>query len=175
VAFDVVDVNDRFPQVTFDMVFARFLLSHLTHPARVIDNMISSLRSGGLIVVEDVDFNGHFCYPPCEAFNRYTELYKADAKKRGVDANIGPRLPALLREGGAETVQVSAAMPCGLDGEVKLMAQITMERISDSVIEAGLATAAEINGIVSELTRYAADPVTVMSIPRIIQRWALRP
>lgn len=169
--FRCADVTKPFEKGRFDLVYARFLLTHMPRPERVIDNMLVALRPGGVVVVEDIDFSGHFCHPHCDAFWRYVELYAAVARKRGVDPDIGPRLPALLRQGGAAAVQISAVQPSGLRGEVKQVARITMETIADAVIGEGLATATEISGIVAELERYAEDATTVMSIPRVVQSW----
>jgi hypothetical protein len=48
---------------------------------------MEALSPGGTIVVEDVDFGGHFCDPPCPAFSRYSELYVEAARQRGADAS----------------------------------------------------------------------------------------
>lgn len=173
--FQVADINNRFADRAFDVVFARFVLTHMTRPERVVENMLAALRPGGLILVEDIDFRGHFCHPPSAAFQRYMELYTMVARNHGGDPNIGPRLPSLLSLSGATQVQVSAAAPCALDGEMKLIAQITMEKIADAVIEAELATADEIHEIVAELDRYARDTTTVMSMPRIVHSWGRGP
>jgi hypothetical protein len=58
-----------------------------------------------VIVVEDIDFRGHFAEPPCPALDRYVALYSASVTKRGADPNIGPRLPALLRAAGFSDVE----------------------------------------------------------------------
>jgi hypothetical protein len=104
-------------------------------------------------VLEDIDFRGHFCQPPSAAFERYIEFYAAAVRQRGADPDIGPRLPGLLLQGGARAVQMKVAQPCGLEGEVKLLAEITMTAIAQSVIGAGLATAEEVEELIAELAR----------------------
>ena len=77
-----------------DLVYARFLLSHLRSPEAGLLRLRDTARPGGTLVVEDVDFPGHFCHPPSAAFARYVELYQQVARHRGGDPAIGPRLPA---------------------------------------------------------------------------------
>ena len=77
----------------YDLVYARFVLSHLTDPARALRNLVDQLAPGGALVVEDIDFTGHFCYPDSPAFWRYVEWYTHAVQSRGGDPNIGPRLP----------------------------------------------------------------------------------
>src|SRR5438105_4775911 len=68
---DEVDLD-----AAFDLVYARFLLTHLARPEDALARMRQAARPGGLVVVEDVDFTGHFCYPACAAFERYVTLYR---------------------------------------------------------------------------------------------------
>ncbi|MEW6271454.1 MAG: alpha/beta hydrolase domain-containing protein [Thermodesulfobacteriota bacterium] len=155
----------------FDLVYARFLLSHVRSPAAALARMRRALRPGALLVVEDVDFPGHFCHPPCAAFARYVELYVAAARLRGADATIGPRLPGLLREAGLEAVGVDVVQPAFVDGDGKRIAQLTMAGIRDAVVAAGLATGDEVDALVAELDAYRATPGTVETAARIVRAW----
>jgi SAM-dependent methyltransferase len=160
---------------TFDLVYARFLLTHLSDPAGVVRTLFHHVRPGGQIAVEDIDFSGHFTYPDSKAFRRYHDLYCATVNRRGGDPNIGPRLPLLLKQGGFTEVAVSVAQPVGLEGEAKLMNPLTMESIAGAVLADGLASREEVDAIVSELYAFAADPNTVASMPRVVQAWGRRP
>jgi SAM-dependent methyltransferase len=160
---------------SFDLVYARFVLSHLPDPAGALAKLHRALRPGGVIIVEDIDARGHFCHPDCPAFWRYVALYTEAATRRGVDANIGPRLPGLLLDGGFAPVQMNVVQPAGLDSDTKLLIPLTVENIAESVLAEGLATTDEINRIVDELYAFARDPRTVMSLPRIVQAWGRKP
>src|SRR5262245_28988253 len=46
----------------YDLVYARFLLSHLSQPEEAVRRLAAAARPGGLVVVEDTDFAGHFCH-----------------------------------------------------------------------------------------------------------------
>jgi hypothetical protein len=96
-------------------------------------------------------------------------------KRRGGDANIGPRLPRLLSENGFEKVQINVVQPAGMDGEVKLLTPLTMEYIADAVLAEGLASRAEIDQIVAELYDFARTLGLVLSTPRIVEAWGFRP
>jgi ubiquinone/menaquinone biosynthesis C-methylase UbiE len=155
----------------FDVVYARFLLTHLQDPANAIAKMRRTLRPGGILVVEDIDMSGSFCHPRSAAFDRYVELYTRAARAVGADPNIGPRLPGLLAGSGLESVQMHVAQPAGMDGEVKLVSPITMENIAGAVLSAGLASQVEVDQIVAELYAIARDSRTGMSLPRVVQSW----
>ena len=174
VDFTFGDITQDEPEQEFDLVHARFVLTHLPTPERALTNMRQTLRPGGVLIVEDIDFRGYFCHPDSPALWRYVELYTQTVRRRGGDANIGPRLPGLLTEAGFENVQMNVVQPVGMTGEVKLLTPITMENIADAVISEGLASRDEVDRLVAELYEFARMPGTVSSAPRIIEAWGYR-
>jgi len=176
VEFHVQDVMDRASDGgRFDVIYTRFLLTHLPDPATALANMRERLVPGGVLIVEDIDFTGHFCEPDSPAFWRYVELYTEAVQSRGCDPNIGPRLPGLLREAGFERLGVNVVQPAGISGEVKLISPITLEAIADAVLAAGLADPDELGAVVDELYAFAGEDGTFMSIPRMVQTWGFAP
>ncbi len=172
VEFRLGDVMEACPDVgKFDVVYARFLLTHLPDPAAALSNMVAALFAGGSVVVEDIDFSGHFCDPQSPAFWRYVDLYTKVVRSRGCDPNIGPRLPRLLRASGLGSVGMNVVQPAGIDGEVKLVGPITLEAIADAVVSAGLSTVKDLDQTVDELYEFANAKGTVLSFPRIVQAW----
>lgn len=173
-AFEVADITAASWRERFDAVYARFLLSHLPEPAPVLERFRQALRPGGRILVEDVDFSGHFVSPPLPAFDAYVGWYREAARRRGADADIGPRLPGLLTAAGFTDIEAQAVNPAGLTGPVKHMAALTLAAIADAVAEAGIATADEIDAALTDLRTAANDPTVMMSLPRVVQVTARR-
>jgi SAM-dependent methyltransferase len=175
VDFHALDIANLDKGSDFDLVYARFLLTHLRDPAPAIEAFFNHLRPGGLTALEDIDFSGSFTWPESVAFRRYCELYCATVRKRGGDPDIGPRLPLLLADGGFDQVELNIVQPVGTTGEVKLLNPITMENIADSVLKDGLASREEIDEVIEGLYELAANPRTVAGLPRIVQAWGRRP
>lgn len=171
VAFDVRDVTAWEPDAQFDLVYARFLLTHLSHPAALVAAFRRHVRHGGVVIVEDIDFRGHFAEPECAALTRFVELYSASVRRRGADPDIGPRLPALLRDGGFTDVQLRLAHPVAMQGGIKDLTCITLESIADAVVKDGLITDPELRKTIDELRAFASDPSTVLGGPRVFQAW----
>ena len=175
VEFHASDLRHSSFTHSFDVVYTRFLLTHLKDPGTVVGMFFDHLRPGGRMAVEDVDFSGYFTYPDSLAFQRYRELYCATVIRRGGDPNIGPRLPSLLQNAGLTDVGVHIVQPVALKGDAKLATPLTMENIADTVLDDGLATREEIDRIVRELYEFAANPTTLAGTPRIVQSWGRRP
>ena len=159
----------------FDVAYARFLLTHLPDPAAALRHMIAAVRPGGVVAVQDIDYSGGFCHPASAAYDCFWDLYPRLAAHRGVDANIGPRLPVLFAEAGLAEIGVHMEQPAGFDPDTKLLSALTLESIADAAVAAGLAETEEIDALVRELHGFAARPDTLLSLPRVVQVWARVP
>lgn len=159
----------------FDIVYVRFVLTHLPDPLAALQSLTQWLAPGGVIITEDIDFRGHFCHPESAAFDRYIDWYTTAVRLRGCDPNIGPRLPSLLSQAGLTNVDMNVVQPAGFDNDAKQISPMTLEAIAESVLAAQLTTPQLLGDTVDELYEFANDPATVMSIPRIIQAWGTWP
>jgi hypothetical protein len=64
--------------------------------------------------------------------------------------------------------------PAGFEGEVRLIAPITLEAIADAAVGAGLTTERELHATIDELYAFVQTPGVVVSLPRIVQVWGRR-
>jgi hypothetical protein len=168
------DVVGWEPDEQFDVVYARFLLSHLSDPGTLIGAVRRYTRPDSVVIVEDIDFRGHFAEPECRALQRFVELYTKSVKARGADPNIGPRLPGLIRTAGFGNLQMRLVHPAALAGGIKLLTCVTLEDIAEAVVHDGLTTDGELRETIDELYAFARDPYTVLGGPRVFQAWGRR-
>ena len=171
VEFHAASVVDPWPVKGAALVHARFLLTHVPEAEQVLARAREALAEGGVLAVQDIDYQGQFCDPPCEAFDRAGELYVQAALHAGVDPFIGRRLTRMLEDAGFTCVDGDLVQPFGRDGDVAEIPCVTFERIAAAVIKAGLASAEEAAGIASDLRAFAARPDSTLSLPRIFRAW----
>jgi SAM-dependent methyltransferase len=175
VTFQVADLRDWQPALTFDVIYMRFVLTHLPDPAGAAQTLFRWLRPGGSIIVEDIDYDGCFVWPERAAFRRYCEMYCEVVRRRGGDAFIGRRLPQLLLEAGFGDVGVSISQPVSLDDTAKRIHVLTLDNIADALIESSVASRQEIQQLIEDLDAMTADRTVVAAIPRIVQTWGRHP
>ena len=154
---------------TFDLVFCRFVLMHLQRPADALQEMRALLRPGGILAVEDGDFNALFCDPPLPAFDRWVELYQAAGERHDADFGIGRRLYQLVRAAGFDSAEVALAQPVFVRGEAKRLPEWTLAESANALIEAQLTTSAEIRELVAALAAFTAQEGTIIGMARMMQ------
>lgn len=165
------DVADWTEQWEYDLVYSRFLLTHLAEPEQVLGKMREAATSNGRMVIEEIDFSGHFCHPPNRYFDRYLELYRAVVARRGGDADLGKKIYFLAREAGWQDLVLRVVQPAFVEGEGKAMSLITLANIADAVLAEDLASSAELEATAAGLAELTESPDSLISLPRIFQLW----
>jgi predicted O-methyltransferase YrrM len=166
------DVHELPADGDFDVVYSRFLLSHLPSPPRALGAMIAAARPGGVVAIEDIDFTASgFCHPESEAYRRLWQIYPPTVRAHGGDATFAPQLPGMLTAAGLLEVDAGLAQAAGSDRDVKLMPALTLENTADAVVAARQATREEVDALVDELYAVADDPDAILALPRVVQAW----
>ena len=104
VSFVMHDVTAApFPVGPADLLFCRFLLTHLTDPAGALSVWASQLRPAGLLLVEEVErINTEDL-----VLSKYLEILTAVLDDQGHRLYIGPTLDALEPDGGLQRKESS--------------------------------------------------------------------
>ncbi len=173
-SFMAMDASEINFSEEYDIVYTRFLLSHLKAPDELIGKMIRALKPGGKLLVEDIDFSGHFCYPPCLAFETYQRLFVTAARHNGQDPDIGLSLFSRLQGKGLHKIAYEVFQPSHHKGNGKWMAYNTMDKIKEAVGKQQLATSEEITAILQELERFTLDEDSIISLPRVFAAWGYK-
>ena len=137
------------PGGPFDLVHARLVLVHVPERDVALANMVSALRPGGVLLVEDADpaLQPRSCLeetgPEEVLANRLRRGFRHLLSERGVDLAYGRTLPHRLRSAGLEDVAADAAFPIRHPACIPLeVATIAMVR--DQLVEREFATDEEI-------------------------------
>ncbi len=175
VEFRTADVSRWDEPETYDLVYSRFLLQHLTERTELLGRMWKAVRPGGVLVVEDADFDGWACHPPNAGFDFFVRAYSEALRRRGGDPTFGRQLYASCLSCGVPTPEVRLVQSVRYLGEAKAMAWNTLDATRDAILAEGVASADEVAAALADLRRFSDDPATLLSGPRIFQLWVERP
>jgi SAM-dependent methyltransferase len=157
--------TDPVPDGGFDLIHARLLLVHVPNRDEALTRMVSALRPGGWLVVEEADpaLQPLVCLEergPAEALaNRVKTGFRSLLAERGVDLAFGRTLPRRLRELGLVDVSADAYFPITGPACTELE-RATVEQVRDRLIAGGIATAAEIDEHLATVTSGVLDLAT---------------
>jgi len=160
------------PSGQFDMIYSRFLMCHITEPAKALREMRALLKPDGILVCEDHDNGGIFSEPPTRAYQRLVEISDAVNRARGLDSHIGLKLPRLFGEAGFTRPEVMVKQIAELRGPNKRFWEITLREATQAILAAGAATQEELDTICAGLRTVADDETTLVMLARVTQVWA---
>lgn len=171
VEFRTLNVNDWDEPATYDVVFSRFLLQHLSQPVALLRRMWAAVRPGGVIVVEDADHEGWCCHPANDGFAFFARTLCQVIARNGGDPAAGRKLYNYFLNAGIPDAHVSLVTPLHIADEGKVLALSTLEATSAAILAAGLASEDEITAARESLAAFTADPRSLIAGPRIFQLW----
>jgi SAM-dependent methyltransferase len=168
--------TDPAPEGPFDLVHARLVLVHVPERTRALANMISALRPGGWLLLEEADpgLQPLVCPdeygPEQQLANRLKTGFRSLMAERGVDLAFGRTLPRLLRDAGLVAVGSDAYFPMGGPACTELE-RATVEQIRERLVSGGLATEAEI----AEHLRNVESGLLDLATSPMVSAWARKP
>jgi SAM-dependent methyltransferase len=141
--------TDPLPEAAFDLAHARLVLSHLPSRERALRTMISALKPGGWIVIEDFDWSSKAPDPAdttaAADFSKIHDAMNDFMTERGVDGTYGRQLWGLLRSHGLVEVDAVGRVTMyqgGSPGAELFLAAV--EQLRTALIQSGLVTEEDI-------------------------------
>ena len=174
VEFLAKNVNDWDEPDSYDVVYSRFLLQHLAEPVDLLRRMWAAVRTSGVLIVEDADFDGWCSYPRNDGFEFFVRTYAEVIRRRAGDHAIGRKLYADFLEAGIPQPQVAVVQSVSIRGESKELAWSTLDATGEAIVAEGVATSDELASALSSLRQFTDDSTTLIGHPRVFQLWVAK-
>ena len=135
---------------SFDFVFARYLLMHLSEPEAVLKEMLRVCKSGGGVAVQEPDFSFQRCYPNSWAYERLPDLLG----RLFPDAFLGPKLWSFFGKLGYSSSNVLVESVVEVNrNDLRRLYRLSVEAMETAVIEKGIYSEPEFERLRKELQR----------------------
>ena len=144
---DVLDIE--LPEASFDLIHARLVLMHIPERERAIGRMVSLLRPGGWLVLEELDWMAVLS----DADPDRIALFRAfDEALPSIDFECGRALLDELREAGLGDTTADFRVDV-IEGATALARweQLSVQALTEEVLDAGTATAEQIEAHLARL------------------------
>src|SRR5688572_18363441 len=116
---DIDVLSPPYPDREADLIYCRFLLTHIHRPADVLITSVQHLRPGGRLLLEETAA----LFSPVPALSRYYDLVEQLQSHHGQETLIGKRLGALAAEvAGARATVVLQEIPMAAAAMARLHA-----------------------------------------------------
>jgi len=147
-----------FPDGSFDLVYARYLLEHVSDPERVLREMRRVTRPAGRVAVCENDISLLRFDPPCPSFDRAWETFARFQTSLGGDGLIGRRLFRLFRHAGFSDIELSVQPELhwyGSPGYVACVQNIigNLESARRGMLDAGVISQGDLDAGQADLER----------------------
>ena len=167
-----VDALNNNVRNTIDLVHERLVMINVAAPEALLSEMISLLRPGGMILLEDVDNISWLCQPDHPSWSVLRDAFLAVYQANGGDPFIGRRLPDYLRSAAVSNIQVKVHVDAAVSGDYRRTHLLSLlDSIRDDVISAGLLTANELTKHSEALEAHLGSPATLVIDKLLVQAW----
>lgn len=160
---------------SFDLVFARWVLSFPADPASLVRRISSSLKIGGVFAVEDYNHEGVSLFPESAGFRAVVRATRALYAQAGGDVWVAARMPSIFRSAGLEAISFVPNVLCGGPGSGPFRwAGLFFPHFSEAMEQKGLLTSEERRRFLDEWSDREKNPDAMFFSPIVVDAAARR-
>ena len=133
------------PRESADIIYSRYLLTHVQNPASVVEAMKNLLKPGGVVINQESILGAHQSSYQKDILTDILNARIALSKSRGLDYSVGNRLKSLYEQVGFSKVssEIIDVFPCAKD--LKFLFLMHIDEWKNKAIEAQIATSEQIS------------------------------
>jgi ubiquinone/menaquinone biosynthesis C-methylase UbiE len=149
----------QFPEQSFDLVHARYVLIHIPDYEAAFNRMLDCLKPGGWLVLEEPDFSASRGITgdeqELESLRKINQAIEQMYATRGLDYELGLKLPVLMQRRGLQrlTVENDAPLCAGGSGIATVM-KLSTEQLREKYLATGVVGPSDLE----RYCRFADDP-----------------
>lgn len=160
----------EFRKASFDLVHCRFALSVIPNGKEILNHMVTLVRPGGIVFVEEANVRTMECSPPDPIWDQMLALAVDTFAKIGADVHLGPKLYRVFRTIGLTDLRVRPCLHALRAGDPMMMhLPDTLEGMRDAILSVGALTTIELDHMVNHLREHLSKPGTLTISSSMVQ------
>ena len=154
--------DTSFEPASFDLAHTRFALSVIESGLGILDHMLTLVRPGGLMFVEEANTHTMECSPTHADWDHALALMKDIFRAIGADTTMGLSLRGAFLERGLADIRVRPCLHAQTSQDPMTMhLPLTLAAMTDTVVANGLMQRSELQNLISRVAEHLAKPETI--------------
>ncbi len=151
------------PSSSFDVVHGRTILITVPEPLELVVEMTRLAKPGGWVIGLEPDVEPSICHPSHPAYERLGAMFPVVFSRNGADWRVGRRVAELYRAAGLVDIQMDVRAEVYPKGHTRRTIRVDLLRsMRPFIVELGLATDSELDGLFSEALAHLDDPDVII-------------
>lgn len=163
-------------QCDFDAVIGRLVLMYYAEPTEAVRRLAGKLRSGGVMVFQELDGAGCFSWPPSPTYDSAIYLIRKALEFSGAPTRLGLRLFSIFQDAGlpAPEMRLSGALGGGEDHPVYSLIAESLRSLLPVLKKFDVASAEQldIDSLAARMRQEMIANRSVATSPTLIGAWA---
>lgn len=168
---EFVNINAEeinFEKESFDFAYSKLLLMHLQNPALILNKLYQILKPKGILSCEEPTASSLLTHPHNESIEKMNMHFIRLGEKRGIDFNIGDKLPELFINLSLSLIRPRFIQPIISIKMAKEFLLLGVKEISDTMIKENIISEQELLNILNDINA-SGDEKSYYAFPRQIQ------
>jgi ubiquinone/menaquinone biosynthesis C-methylase UbiE len=147
---------------SFDLVHTRFALSVIQNGLGILDHMLTLVRPGGVVFVEEANTRTMECAPPSPDWDRALNLMTETFVAINANTALGPSLRGVFLEKGLRDIVVRPCLHAQTSADAMTMhLPLTLTAMRDTITSLDLMEQDDLDALVTRVADHLARPETM--------------
>ncbi|WP_367606770.1 class I SAM-dependent methyltransferase [Legionella sp. W05-934-2] len=163
IRYKVWDVN-QISQLdeTFDFIYCRMVLHHLSNASHAIGEMKKCLNPGGVVICEEPSiFESAVCYPESKDQQQFVNYVQSCFSQNNKDYKIAFRMEQEFRNVGMQITAHGLYEPLLTTRDEKMIYPMALDDITSQLLDSKLTTKKDVDNLLSNLIELAKSETTL--------------
>lgn len=161
--------ESNLPQQHYDLIFARWVASFVPDVEQFLSRLVTALRPGGILAIQDYYYEGLSLYPHGGPWDRMPDIVRAYYRSGGGDPYVAGRLPALFRQHGLRLTDFTpTCLSGGPTSSVFQWADRFFSLHTPLMVEKGIIARDEADQLMADWNAHKRNPNTLFFSPLVV-------
>lgn len=161
--------ESNLPENYYDLIYSRWVISFVPDPEKFVANLTKALKPGGILAIEDYNYDGLGIFPKGGAWDMMSEIMKDYYKYGNGDPYVASKLPGVYRKCGLELIDFKPIiMAGGPDSPILEWAHRFFSIHVPIMVEKGIISPTDGKACIDDWEAHRKNPDTVFFSPIVV-------